>query len=343
MKRALLSLSLAFLIPFAAADAVSDFLKVRKANKLSGTVGTDALNSLIGSKVFEIKASIKGVVRIGDDCALLLENVDGSSLMIRSKSLPDWIVDGGAQTVRLIVNASRPQEYAELQASLLAAVPEARIQPHDVKPAPTAPPSTSKSTTSSTSKGTSGLYGQIGKRGTKLESRSGGTRGGSRGSVTPQEALPEYAAFIKNYNKRLKDETCYQIAESVINFSVQYGLDARLIMAIAIAESGFNPNATSHAGAQGLLQLMPGTAAGLGVRNSYDIQQNVFGAVKLMAGHLQKYHKQTGGDPEQTLILALAAYNAGGGAVKKHGGVPPYKETQNYVRKVVNVYYQLAG
>lgn len=340
MKRALLSfLGLALMVTGAYADAVTDFIKVRKTQKLTSTVSTDALNSLIGTKTFEIRATIKGVVRIGSDCALLLENVDGSSLMIRSKALPDWIVDGGAQAVRLIVTASRPQEYAELQANLLAAVPEARILPYDVKPGAA---TTTAKTTSKTNSSKAPLFGNIGRGGTKLESRGGAPRG-PRKTVSAQEALPEYAAFIKNYNKKLADAKCYEIAESVIKFSVQYGLDARLIMAIAIAESGFNPNATSHAGAQGLLQLMPGTAAGLGVRNSYDVTDNVFGAVKLMKGHLEKYHKQTNGDPEQTLILALAAYNAGGGAVKKHGGVPPYKETQNYVRKVVGIYYQLAS
>lgn len=337
MKRALLTLGLALILPFASADAVSDFLKVRKTNKLNGVVGPSAINTLIGTKVFEIKANIKGIVRIGDDSAILLENVDGSSLTIRSKTLPAWLVEGGAQSVRFIVKASRPEEYAELQATLLAAIPEVSIQPHDVKARSSAPANTKSSASNDPN---NPLYGSIGRRGSKIESR-GGTASSRypRGTVvSPEEAVAPYADFIQSRNRRMGREEAEKIATLVIKFSLDYNLDARLIMAMAMAESNFNPGATSHAGAQGLLQLMPGTAAGLGVRNSYDVTQNVLGAVKLMAGHLAKYEKQTGGDPEQTLILALAAYNAGGGAVKKHGGVPPYRETQNYVRKVKAVF-----
>jgi len=341
MKRALLILGLALAIPFAAADAVTDFLKVRKTNKLNGVVGPAAINSLIGTKVFEIKAEIKGIVRIGEDSAILLENVDGSSLTIRSKTLPAWIIEGGAQSIRLIVKASRPEEYAELQTTLLAAIPEIKIQPHDVKAAPAA---TNTKTPSSNNDPNNPLYGSIGRGGSKVESRGTASSRYPRGkTVSPEEAVKPYADFIQSRNKKLAYADCQQIAALVIKFSLDYDLDARLIMAMAMTESNFNPGATSHAGAQGLLQLMPGTAAGLGVRNSYDVTQNVLGAVKLMAGHLKKYEKQTGGDPEQTLTLALAAYNAGGGAVKRHGGVPPYRETQNYVRKVRAIYDAMRG
>jgi chaperonin GroEL len=104
------------------------------------------------------------------------------------------------------------------------------------------------------------------------------------------------------------------------------------------------PNATSRKGAAGLGQLMPSTARGLGVVDPYDPIQNLHGTVKLVRGHLEKYWAQTG-DPNgwEHVVLALAAYNAGSGAVRKHGGVPPYRETQNYVRKVIQVYKQLCG
>ena len=110
----------------------------------------------------------------------------------------------------------------------------------------------------------------------------------------------------------------------------KYGVDVNLLKAMGKVESNFNTNAVSKAGAQGIMQLMPKTAKGLGVTNSFDAEQNINGAAKLMASHLEKYN----GDVK----LSLAAYNAGGGNVKKYGGIPPFKETQNYVNKIMKLY-----
>jgi len=105
-----------------------------------------------------------------------------------------------------------------------------------------------------------------------------------------------------------------------------YGVDAQLLAAIAKQESGFDPSAVSPAGAQGLMQLMPGTADALGVTNSFDPQQAVDGAARLMDDLLDRFGSTK---------LALAAYNAGPGAVMRYDGVPPYPETQNYVRSIM--------
>lgn len=110
----------------------------------------------------------------------------------------------------------------------------------------------------------------------------------------------------------------------------RYGVPDRLVAAVIRAESGFNPRAVSSKGAQGLMQLMPGTASSLGVRNSFDPRQNIDGGVRHLRGLLDRF--------PHNLALALAAYNAGEKAVTTYGGIPPYPETQNYVSKVLRFY-----
>lgn len=107
----------------------------------------------------------------------------------------------------------------------------------------------------------------------------------------------------------------------------KYNVSVDLLKAIGKAESNFNPKAVSRAGAQGVMQLMPATAASLGVKDSFDPEQNIMGGAKYIADLLKRYDGDT--------KLALAAYNAGMGNVAKYGGIPPFKETQNYVVKVL--------
>jgi soluble lytic murein transglycosylase-like protein len=121
-----------------------------------------------------------------------------------------------------------------------------------------------------------------------------------------------------------------QIDQLVTSSSTAYGVDPALVKAIIANESGFDAGATSNVGAQGLMQLMPATAASLGVTNPYDPAQNIVGGTRYIKGLLDRF----GGD----VPLAVAAYNAGPGAVEKYGGVPPYAETQNYVQNVLASY-----
>lgn len=110
----------------------------------------------------------------------------------------------------------------------------------------------------------------------------------------------------------------------------KYNVDVKLLKAIAHAESNFNPNATSSSGAMGVMQLMPSTAKSLGITDAYNAYDNIMGGAKVIAEHLANYN----GD----VSLALAAYNAGSGNVAKYGGVPPFTETQNYIKKVLAYY-----
>lgn len=123
---------------------------------------------------------------------------------------------------------------------------------------------------------------------------------------------------------RVADDTPY--AGLINAAAARTGVPGELLAAVAKQESGFNPRAVSPAGAQGLMQLMPGTARGLGVSDAFDPAQALDGASRLLSSLMDRFG---------TTELALAAYNAGPGAVTRYGGIPPYPETQNYVRNVM--------
>jgi soluble lytic murein transglycosylase-like protein len=129
------------------------------------------------------------------------------------------------------------------------------------------------------------------------------------------------------------------IRELVQSISREHGVDPRLVDAMVRVESAYDPNAVSHRGAMGLMQLMPETAERLGVDDPFDPEMNIRGGVREFSRLVQQY--------SGNLQFALAAYNAGEGAVAKYRGVPPYSETRNYVSRILTLYtgrpYRLAG
>lgn len=143
----------------------------------------------------------------------------------------------------------------------------------------------------------------------------------SNWGASEASVLPSYSR-----NKNAFDQLIRQAAQ-------QHGVSEGLVKAIMHTESGFNINARSPVGAQGLMQLMPATARRFNVSNAYDPQQNIFGGVKYLSWLLKRFNGDT--------RLAIAAYNAGEGNVDKYGGIPPFRETQDYVRRVTSRYQNL--
>src|SRR6267378_2125470 len=129
---------------------------------------------------------------------------------------------------------------------------------------------------------------------------------------------------------RLPPADTARYAAEIKAASERYGVPERLVQAVIRVESAFNPRAVSVKGAQGLMQLMPDTASMLGVRNSFDPQQNIDGGVRHLRGLIERFG--------QDLKLALAAYNAGEQAVMNHGGIPPYRETRDYVTRILGLF-----
>jgi soluble lytic murein transglycosylase-like protein len=315
----------------APAQDLKDYLRIRRSYGIVESVGVPALETLVGTRVFEVQGVIKGTLRVGNKLSVLLERTDGESQQIDAAKIPDWAI-GTEVSARLIVRATRTDENSELHATLIAVAQE-----EDVRPIEEALMAANAKVAKTRHRASAKLHTSSPKQFTV--SAKAPTR---RWFVPSDQATPYYAVFIQKHNPRLSYSEAYRIATGVIGFSKRYGVDAQLIVAMVICESDFNPREVSNKGAMGLGQLMPETVQDYGITNPFDSIQNLYGTVREIRSHIDKYRGETG-DEYQSLVLGLAAYNAGEGAVRRHGGVPPYRETQAYVRKVINLYYHLLG
>ena len=160
-----------------------------------------------------------------------------------------------------------------------------------------------------------------------------------RTSARETTVLDRYAAVLRNFDPGLDDDRARRLAYRTLLEASAYRLDARLVVALVAVESSWDPTAVSSAGARGLGQLMPGTAADLRV-DPDDPYGNLDGTIRHLRGLLDRYARY----PVQARFeRAIAAYNAGGGAVDRADGIPPYAETQAYVRRVIALWRRLAG
>ena len=308
--------------------SVNEYVAVRKKlmTQLSLATLKSAPCSYVG-KVFEIKGVLTGSLKQtdGTDAIVIISTSEGSYSV--TTDIPPTETPGAQLACLLKIGEKSTLSLSDLRLIACTYLAELDpVRPPDDNPEESEKPSTVK---------------------TPLNPPRGAESRGNATSkqMTGEELVAVYKSAIRKFNSHLSDKQADTIARSIIGFSLRYKVDARLVCAVILAESHFRPNATSRAGAQGLGQLMPSTAAGLGVDNAYDPVQNIYGSVRYVKGMLdrmsgnKKWNELTWYD----LSLALAAYNAGPGAVKKHGGVPPYKETQNYVARVTSIYKQLCG
>lgn len=323
----------------AGAQELEPYLKTRAAYKIKGVTPIAALELVVGKRVLEVEGVVVGSVAVGEEQSVLMEIEPGRSIVVSIGAGHGWLTRGQVR-IRAIVEVQRESALVTPTYRLLDAAFASTVAKWE---------SQQRMHAQSTPRTPKTLTARPPSRGGSLNSRSNTLRPTPAPDWDTFRAhlhlyQPEYARFIRRCNPRLSQQQADQIAWAILRFSAHYGVDPRFIVAIVLVESGFNPDATSRKGAAGLGQLMPGTARGLGVVDPYDPIQNLHGTVKLVRGHLEKYWAQTG-DPNswEHVILTLAAYNAGSGAVRKYGGVPPYRETQDYVRKVIRVYKQLCG
>ena len=344
-----LSLLLACAPALVAASPADDFAAVRKQYGITTIATPQLLRSVTGEGYFELQGRVTGSVGSADGSVTLLVRFGDVAQVVSAKKEPEWF-SGGTADCRMIVHAVKNDLAMFPNLELVASLPEMDAADLDVR---TAADSARKEEAdrlkAETKNSQSAIKGEIEIDSSFFNKTAppnalNGLIGAPINDATGKllALVPDYTAVVLNSNPSLQASQAQFIAECVLAYSTQYGVDARLVLALIDAESGFDPMSTSSKGAQGLGQLMPDTSQSLGIRNPYDIEQNIYGTVRWLRGSLDRQSKLSKGTYDQ-LIRALAAYNAGSGAVDKYNGVPPYAETQAYVRRVVKKYLKLSG
>ena len=308
------------------------------------------------NKVLELKGTVDGYVRKENAISFLLSTPDQNGLMLTAPAADEAVVtSGNHQTLRVLVLVGEGATGNVVPLTVLAVAYDAPVTAREREaPVPAARPAAASRS------------GQVQRKASSTPNRSArqtASRGSSpivpanygghisalaRRSLTPegQAVYPVYREYIRTRNKRLTEGELDLITVCVLHSGIKYRVDPRLVIALIIAESDFNPRVVSHKGCIGLGQLSPGEIKANKLSNPYDPYQNIDTAVSLLRLKLEKYRKYrtpTGTYTVDQIKLALAAYNAGPGAVKKYGGVPPYRETQGYIKKILKIYTELTA
>jgi soluble lytic murein transglycosylase-like protein len=347
MLKARLLVVLTGLLPLvAAASDTDDFIAARLKHKIGSVATPQVMRELSGEAYLEVSGKVYGSIRGENGAISLLVKFGDFSQVVESKKTPKW-AEIGESDVRLIVRAVKTELQTLPSLDLVASMTELDAMVLDDKLTLEAE---RKAEEARKKAETARIQRELNEqsRGTARFGRDlieNPITGMVRGTELASELsaiVPDYMSLILAQNKGLPLKQAQLIAECVIVYSSHYGVDARLVMALIQHESNFNPNSTSHKGAQGLGQLMPDTAKGLGISNAYDIEQNIYGTVRTIKGHLERQSKEAK-DTGDLLVRALSAYNAGPGAVAKYGGMPPFAETRAYVDRVIKTYIKLCG
>jgi soluble lytic murein transglycosylase-like protein len=327
----LILLAIIVLVPQVYADDLDSYFNLRRENQAQNlqisTVKSDPAS--YKGRLLELRGKLSGTSRNGDRTFFIFDTGDGC-YVITADNAPNF--SSGSKLCMLVRVGDSPtlSDLKYVAAAFQSAVIDRErraIQAEEAKQAALA------------------AKRKQAQEIARVKKNQTTTNRSQQQYTSADELVAIYRKAIKSYNPRLSQTDADTIARSILGFSVKYQVDPRLVVAVILAESRFNPNATSRKGAMGLGQLMPGTANGLGVSNAYDPVQNIAGSVRLIRGHLDRL---TGNAAWADLTwhdlsMALASYNAGSGAVRKYGGVPPYRETRNYIKKVISIYRELSG
>jgi soluble lytic murein transglycosylase-like protein len=355
MKSAILTCVTALLLagPVLAAGSTAtrqaeQYYKVRdKALHLVETFTQDEVQTQpqkFASQLLETRGTIIAVAGSENNTSLLLDTGGTAPLMIafppnrRREDLPFLDVAVRVRTLcRVVTAAESPSGALEL----VVAVKENEAEEVDAqrkKEEEAKAAALKKRSQPNVNLSSRGVSSTIVRRGTKAARKPVKK---TTTSASEEALIQAYANGVRYFNRRMGVADARRIAQNIIYYSRRYGLEAQLVMAVIAVESNFNPSAVSPKGAMGLGQLMPGTASDLGVGNAYDVSQNLEGSTRLLQSHIRNF--ANGRPTEEAIKLALACYNAGPGAVRKYRGIPPYRETQNYVAKITRLYLQLKG
>ncbi|MHB9132563.1 MAG: lytic transglycosylase domain-containing protein [Armatimonadota bacterium] len=304
----------------------TDYLAIRGKTRLLTLDATPLSQQILGrgGQVIEIEGVVNGTFA-GSDTSGFLLRLDKSQTLIFSAAKEDPDVAPG-HTIRVLARVPMEGTVLEVVSVTEPGPNMPQLEIAQVEPEYDVPDIASPDyKTSDYTRGMQ-IYQPAGSR--TPETYTGG-------SLVKQDwVVQRYAEHIKRANRNISTELATKIAFNILEKSEKYNIDPRLTVAVIAQESRFNPNAVSRAGAQGLGQLMPGTAASLGVGKPFDVEQNIEGCVCYLSTQINNFGR---------LSLALAAYNAGPGNVRRYGGIPPFRETQNYVRVIWKRYCELAG